>query len=162
MTDFNFPNFGSNTLENESYPSAFDPDLSSPNTFGQPHAENSQPKPNGSCSCSCSCDVQLIISIPFPAGTELDEKKITMLTRAVNSELAQLGVEALSFNIDSMAMRFELNLPPYLTIDKLLRSIKNKAAYIWLVTQKEPIFFDGSSVFSANASHHYQDLSLII
>lgn len=158
MSDFNFLNFGSNTLEGESNPSGFSPVLSSPNTFGQPHAENSQPKPNG----SCSCDVQLIISIPFPAGTELDAKKITTLTRAVNSELAQLGVEALSFNIDSMAMRFELNLPPYLTIDKLLRSIKNKAAYIWLVTQKEPIFFDGSSVFSSNTSQYHPDLSSII
>ena len=93
-------------------------------------------------------NVPVNIAMPMPLKTVIDEKRRGELIRGISSELALMGVEAISVAVDNLSIKLKVQLPKHISVDKIVRGIQTKAQYVWLITDHNLLILNGRSIIN--------------
>ncbi len=134
MNNFPFPQ------QNPANQSGFSEDMSSETGFPAKPAKKLNP--------ALYVNLVVNLAIPFPPGTEVNPINHDILARALEAEMALLGVEGLGLSIANVAIQIRIKLPSHLSADRLIRAIQSRIAYTLHLLTGKPLFFSGSAIVS--------------
>jgi len=93
-------------------------------------------------------DVEVTAKLAIPLGIIMSGQDRENLTRAAKSVMVFNLVQSLNVSVDATEIRIDFQLPPHLSIEKMLREVQSKLSYVWLITHKEHLFFNNLVVRS--------------
>jgi hypothetical protein len=93
--------------------------------------------------------INVLVNVTLTANAvELDDDEKTLLKIALRSELQLLGTTIRHLEITDTRIDFTAQLPPHLSIEKLIRNSETKLQTIWLIEKRQSLLFDTACVSS--------------